>query len=163
MKEERDWKFYDLIEHASVLDSGFNFQRRFNVVFRLMWRRDVAKCEINVKATSCTSTLKFTTLNNIESTSSISTLIWTILDNVEATFTFSMSIFTTLVNVKTTLWIWPFEQKNEASSQKQNSIFELQRIRWTQNLLQFVPHFKRNMQKNICRAATILKTSNILT
>ena len=83
MKKELDWKCYDVIEHASVLDSRFNFQRRFNVVFRLMWRRDVAKCQINVKATSCTSTLKFTTLNNIESTSSISTLIWTILDNVK--------------------------------------------------------------------------------
>ena len=68
-------------------------------------------------------------------------------------------------NVETTLWIWPFEEK--VSSQKQNNIFELQRIRWTQNLLHFVTHFKRNMSKNICRTVKIhqihhspLKTSN---
>ena len=113
------------------------FQRCFNVVFRLIWRCDVAQRQINVETTLWMSKLKFTTLNNVESTLPILTLIWT-----------------TLGNVKTTLWIWPFE-KNE----KQNNIFELQR---TQNLLHLIPHFKRNMQKNICWTAKILKTSNIL-
>ena len=64
------------------------FQRRFNVVFRLIWHRNVAKHQINVQTTLCTSTLKFTTLNNVKSTLSISTFIWT-LDNVETTLPFS--------------------------------------------------------------------------
>ena len=34
------------------------FQRRFNVVFRLIWRCNVAQRQINVKTTLCTSTLK---------------------------------------------------------------------------------------------------------
>ena len=70
------------------------FQRRFNVVFRLIWRRDVAQRQINVETTLCTSTLKFTTFNNVETTLCFSTLIWTTLGNVE-----------------TTLRIWPFEKK----------------------------------------------------
>ena len=37
------------------------FQRRFNVVFGLEWRRDVAQRQINVETTLCMSTLKFTT------------------------------------------------------------------------------------------------------
>ena len=37
------------------------------------------------------------------------------------------------------------KNKNYASSQKQNNSFELQRIGWTQNLLHFILHFKRNM------------------
>ena len=37
------------------------FQRRFNVVFKLIWRRDVAQCQINVETSVCMSTLKFTT------------------------------------------------------------------------------------------------------
>ena len=87
------------------------FQRRFNVVFRLIWRRGVAQSEINVETTLCTSTLKFTTLNNVETTLCFSTLNWTTLDNVETTLSFSTSIFTTLGNVETTLRIWPFEKK----------------------------------------------------
>ena len=69
------------------------FQRRFNVAFRLIWRRDVA------------------TFNNVETTLCISTLNWTTLGNVETTLSFSTSIFTTLGNVETTLRIWPFEKK----------------------------------------------------
>ena len=54
--------------------------------------------------------------------------------------------FHNVEHVETTFWIWPFEQnKNWASSQKQKNIFELQRIHWTQNLLQFILYFKRNM------------------
>ena len=41
------------------------FQRRFNVAFRLKWRRDVAQRQINVETTLCTSALKFTNFNNV--------------------------------------------------------------------------------------------------
>ena len=51
------------------------FQRRLNVVFRLVSCRDNTQRQINVETTLCTSALKFTTLNNVESTLSISTLI----------------------------------------------------------------------------------------
>ena len=50
------------------------FQRRFNVVFRLIWRRDVAQRQINVETTLRTITLKFTTFNNVLTTLCISTL-----------------------------------------------------------------------------------------
>ena len=86
--------------------------KHFNIVFRLIWRHDVAQRQINVETTLCTSTLKFTTLNSMESMLSISKLIWTTLENFETTFSFSTQIFTTLGNVETTLWIWPFEKKN---------------------------------------------------
>ena len=87
------------------------FQRRFNVVFGLIWRRDVAQRQINVETTLRTSTLKSTTFNNVETTLCISMLNWTTLDNVETTLSFSTSIFTMLGNVETTLQIWPFEKK----------------------------------------------------
>ena len=99
--------------------------------------RTVAQRQINVKTTLCTSTLKSAAFNNVETTLCISTLNWTTLDNVKTTLSFSTSIFTTLGNVETTLRIWPFEKK-KASIQKQNNIFELQGICWTQNL-QFLP------------------------
>ena len=41
------------------------FERRFDVVFRLIRRRDVPQRQINVETKLCTSTLKFTTLNNV--------------------------------------------------------------------------------------------------
>ena len=41
------------------------FQGRFNVAFRLIWRRDVAQGQINVETTLRTSTLKSTTFNNV--------------------------------------------------------------------------------------------------
>ena len=53
------------------------------------------------------------------------------------------------------------EKKKKSSSQKQNNIFELQRIHWIQKRLLFILHFRRNMWKNICGAAKILKASNI--
>ena len=87
------------------------FQPWFNVVFRLIWRRDVAQRQINVETTLWTSTMKLTTLNNSETTLYFSTLNWTKLDNVERTLSFSTSIFTMLGNIKTTLQIWPFEKK----------------------------------------------------
>ena len=83
------------------------FQRRFNIVFGLIWRRDVTQRQINVKTTLCTSTFKFTAFSNVETGLCISTLNWTTLDNVETTLSFSTSIFTTLR-------IWPFEKKNKA-------------------------------------------------
>ena len=104
------------------------FQRRFNVVFRLIWRRDFAQRQINVERTLCTSTLKFTTLNNVETTLCFSRLNWTTLENVKTTLSFSTLIFATLGNVETALWIWPFEKKKKASIQKQNNILELNNI-----------------------------------
>ena len=62
------------------------FQRRFNVVFRLIWRRDAAQRQINVETTLCTSTLKLATFSNAETTLCSSTLNWTTLDNIETTF-----------------------------------------------------------------------------
>ena len=108
-------------------------------------------------------------IKNVESTLSISTLILTTLDNVEAMLLFSTSIFTTLINVETliTLWIWSFTK----SWKEQKNIFELQikkielntlnsnfRLLF-QNLVDFIPHFKRNMEKNICKTAKVLMTS----
>ena len=100
--------FYDIAHPYKLFTSQYisqqTSQRRFNVVFRLILRRDVAQHQINVEATFCTSTLCFSTLNwtldNVE----------TRLDNVETT-SFSTSIFTTLSNVETKLRIWPFEKK----------------------------------------------------
>ena len=83
------------------------FQRRFDVAFRLIWRRDVAQRQINIETTLCISTL-----NNVETTLCISMLNWTKLGNVEMTLSFSTSILTTLGNVETTLRIWPFEKKH---------------------------------------------------
>ena len=111
------------------------FQRRFNVVFRLIWRRDFAQRQINVETTLCTSTLKFTTLNNVETTLCLSRLNWTALENVKTTLSFSTLIFTTLGNVETTLRIWPFEKKNKPRFK--NKIIFL-------SLIIFLHHFKRN-------------------
>ena len=46
--------------------------------------------------------------------------------------------FNNVVNM--TIW-----KKKKASIQKQNNIFDLQRIRWAQNFLHFILHFKGNM------------------
>ena len=88
------------------------FQHQLNVVFRLIWHRDVARRQINVETTFCTSTLKFTTFNNVKKMLYISSLNWTTLDNVQKTLSFSASIFATLGNVETTLRIWSFRKKN---------------------------------------------------
>ena len=87
------------------------FQRRFNVVFRLIWRRGAAQRQMNVEITLRTSTLKFKTLNKVETTLCFSTLNWTLLDKVETMLSFSTPIFTTLGNVEATLRIWPFGKK----------------------------------------------------
>ena len=50
------------------------FQRRFNVVFRFVRRRDVAQRQISVETRLRTTTLKVTTFNNVETTLCISTL-----------------------------------------------------------------------------------------
>ena len=86
------------------------FQRRFNVVFRLIWRRDVAQRQINVESTLRTSELKFTTFNNVETTLYILKLNWTTLGNVGTTLSFSTSVFTTFSKAETTLQIWQLEK-----------------------------------------------------
>ena len=110
-----------LFVNLQIVLSQQTFQRRLNVAFRLIWRRDVAQRQINIETRLRTSTLKSTTFNKVETTLRISTLNWTTLDNVE-----------------TTLRIWSFQKKNKSASiQKQNNIFEIQGIYWTQNLFQF--------------------------
>ena len=96
------------------------FERRFNVVFRLIWRRDVVQRQINVETTLCTSDLKVITFNNVETTLCILKLNWTTLDNVGTTLSFSTSIFTTLRKAKTTLQIWQLEKKLSLDSQRKS-------------------------------------------
>ena len=107
----------------AAISTQQTFQRRFNVAFRLIWRRDVAQRQINVETTLRTSTMKSTTFNNVETTLCISTLNWTTLDNVETTLSFSRSIFTTLGDVETTLRIWPFQKKPNKPRFKSKIIF----------------------------------------
>ena len=76
----------------------------FNVVFWLIWRRDVVQPKINVETTLSISMLEFTASNNVKSTLRISTLMCATVDYVETTLSFSTSSFTMLVNVETTLW-----------------------------------------------------------
>ena len=102
---------------ATFVNTQETFQRCFNVVVRMRWRRNDGQCQINVETTLCMSTLKFTTLNNVKSTLPILMLILTTSGNVKTMLLFSTSSFITLINVETTLWIWPFskgwkEQKN---------------------------------------------------
>ena len=92
MKERSYFRFKFFLNIVTQL----TFLRCFNVVFRLIWRRDVAQRQINVETMLCTSTSEFTTLNNFESMLFISTLIWTTLDRVETT-SFSTSIFSHMI------------------------------------------------------------------
>ena len=125
------FKLMNFTKLCSLLGAFVNtqetFQRCSNVAVRVIWRRDVRQCHINVEATLCMSKLKFITLNNVKSTLSISTLILTTLDNVETMLLFSTSSFTTLINVETKLWIWPFSK----SWIEQKNIFELQKRKIT--------------------------------
>ena len=138
-------------ENASIKYYQQTFQRCFNVVFRLIWRRNVVQHQINVETTLCTSRFGFTTLSNVEPTLAISTLIWTTLGNVEATLSFSMSIYITLSHIETTLRIWPLKKwKNKLWGKNIIILLSFDRnhlnwIRWTQNPLHFVPHFKEYM------------------
>ena len=167
------------------------FQLRFNVVFRLIWGRDVEQRQINVKTTLCMSTLKFTTL-------CFSTLNWTTLDNVEPTLSFSTSIFTTLGNVETTLRIWPFEKKYKPRFKNKIIFLNFKEYVGLNIFLHFFPiltlswrrslsyrnqstdlksksidwflydkglrheSIKKNFKKNLCTASKNLKISHIL-
>ena len=110
---------------ATIVNTQETFQRCLKVVVKVIWRRVVGNCQINVETTLYMSSLKFTTLNNVKSTLSFSALILITLDNVETMLLFSTSSFTTLINVKTT-WIWPFwkEQKNIFELQKRVDSFD---------------------------------------
>ena len=107
-----------LLKHIAAEHTQQTFQRWFNVVFRLIWRLDVAQRQINVETTLCMSMFKCTTFNNVETTLCISTLNWTTLDNVETTLSFLISIFTTMSNVETTLRVWTFEKKRSRFKKK---------------------------------------------
>ena len=106
---------------ATFVNTQETFQRCFNVVVRMRWRRNDGQCQINVETTLCMSTLKFTTLNNVKSTLPISMLILTTSGNVKTMLLFSTSSFITLINVETTLCIWPFSK----GWKQQKNIFEL--------------------------------------
>ena len=115
------------------------FQRRFNVAFRLTWRRDVAQRQIIVEATLYTSTLKFTTFNNVETTLCISTLNWTTLGNVETTLCISTSVFTTLGNVETTLPIRPFHKKINPRFKSKLIFLSFKEYAWLKIFFSFSP------------------------
>ena len=108
---------------ATFFNTQQTLQRCLNVAIRVIWRRDVGQCQINIETTLKISTLRFTTLNNVESTFCVSTLILTTLENVATMLLFSTASFTTLINVETTLWIWPYSK----SRKEQKNIFELQK------------------------------------
>ena len=102
---------------ASFINTQETFQCSLNVVIRVIWRRDVRQCQINVETLLCMSALKFTTLNNVNLTLSISVLVLTTLDNFETMLLFSTSSF------ETTLWIWSFSK----NWKEQTNIFEPQK------------------------------------
>ena len=116
------------------------FQRGFNVVFRLIWRRDITQRQINIETTLCTSTL-----NNVESTLYISTLIWTTLDNVE-----------------TTLWIWRFEKKKLSLDSKVKWYFWASNNTLDSKCSSFYCPFSEEYVKEDLQGRKILKTWNIL-
>ena len=136
-------------------------QHRFNVVFRLVWRRNVAQRQINFESTLRTSELKFTTFNNVETTLCILKLNWTTLDNVGTTLSFSISIFTTFSKAETTLQIWQLKKKIKPRFTKKIIFLSFKEYAGLKIFFIFL-HFKRNLQKTICRASKILQTSNIL-
>ena len=131
--------------HLEVI-SQQTFQRCFNVVFRLVRRRDVRPRQINVEPTLCILTLEFTMSNNVESMLCISTLIWTTLDNVETTLSFSTLICTTLVNIETAFWKWQFLKRTKQIIS--NWIHEIGSFNYY-----FMIFFTLLMSKSTCKAA----------
>ena len=127
------------------------FQLCFNVVLRLIWCRDIGKCQIKVELTL--STLRFITLNNVKTMlcwTIFSVLIWTKWDNVETAFKFSLSIFATLHNVVNNVVNMTIRKKKKKINLKSRAKWyvsdsnknHLNWKSWTQNLLCFISHFK---------------------
>ena len=108
----------DLVRVKKNVSTQQTFQRCFNVVIRLIWRRDFGQCQINVEKTFCTSTLEFAALDNVESTLSISTLIWTTLNDDFRNFGQPRNKVVNMTICK--------KLKKHTSSQEQNNIFEFQ-------------------------------------
>ena len=111
------------------------FQRRFKVVFRLIWRRDVAQRQINIETRLFISKLNLTTLYI-----------------VETTFSFLTSIFTTSKQ----RCEYDHLKKNQVSIQKQNNIFHLQKICWAQNL-HFFPIWREICKRILPESQKFLK------
>ena len=114
---------------ATFVNTQETFQGDINFAVRVIRRRDVGQCQINVETKLCITTLKFTMLNNVKATLSISTLILTKLDNVKTMLLFSTSNFIRLINAETTLLIWIFlniwkEQINIFELQKKGDSFD---------------------------------------
>ena len=95
------------------IPSQQTFQRCFDVVFWLIWRRDEGQPQINVETTLCISTLEFTTLNNVESTLCVSTLTWTTLNNVEKTLSFQRRVSQRWSTSKQRCEIDPFRKEQK--------------------------------------------------
>ena len=84
----------------------------------------------------------------------------------------STSNFTTLTNVEKTLWIWPgaksWKIKLELTAMKYFQVSNKNRFKlitlnskfWLlfQDLVHFIAHFNRNIEKNICEPANIIET-----
>ena len=121
------------------------FQSYVNVVFRLIWCRDVAHRQINVETTLCRSTLEFTTLSHVESTLPISALIWRTLDNVIFNFNLrkigqhwndilNMTILKKInLKANTKQYFW--------ASRKNYSNW----IQWTKKFIHIIPYFNRTI------------------
>ena len=131
--------------------SQATFQRCFNVV-GLIWRRNVGQSQIKVETTRCMSTLKLATLNIVESTLSISTLIlannlWLCQNNI---VTFNVE-FQNVDQHRNTVVNMTFKKRNWNRIRTLN----LKLILLFQNLVDFIPDFKSNMEKNICKPEKI--------
>ena len=85
-----------------------NISSLFYTGFRLIWRRDAWRCQINVKTMLCMSTLELTTLKNIKSTLSITKFS---MNNVKQrrnnVIIFNVEFYKA-GNVKITFLMWPF-------------------------------------------------------
>ena len=96
-------------------------QRFFDVLFRLMWRRDIGQCQINVETTLCTKCWNLQCWAMSNQRCLFRRLIWTLV-KVETTLSFLTSISSTLGYVEIALWIWPFVKKIKNKIRAKNKI-----------------------------------------
>ena len=146
------------------ITSQQTFQRCFSDVVKLIWQHDPVQRQINVETTLCMSTLKFSTLNNVESTLFISTLILNVvIFNVEI-----YNIVSTLIKIwsfakydhlqkakkSQNIFFWALKKKQK----KLNTLNSKFRLPF-ENLVDCIPHFKRNMERNISEVAKVFITA----
>ena len=116
------------------------FQHQFNVVFRLVWRRNVTQRQINVETTLYMSTLKSTTQNNVETKLCFSTLNWTTLGNVE-----------------TTVRIWPFKKKYKPRFKAKVIFLNFKKYVGLNIFLHFFPILREICKRTFAEPQKILK------